>query len=63
MEICKYCNSAMHGEFENLNRNSYSFFYVCPNCKSVYEGKMQENKQGKRVLESRWYNPEKHKFE
>lgn len=46
MEICKYCNSVMHGEFETLNRNSYSFFYVCPNCKSVYEGKNARKQAG-----------------
>ena len=63
MEICKYCNSIMQGEFETLNRNTYRFFYVCSKCKSVYEGQMQEDKKGKKVLKSRWFNPEKGEFE
>ena len=63
MKICKYCNSAMQGEFETLSKDLYRFFYLCPNCKGVYEGKMQESKKGKKVLESRWYNPEKGEFE
>lgn len=42
MQICKYCNEAMMGEYETLPNNSYFFFYNCPKCRSVYEGKAKK---------------------
>ena len=39
MQICKYCNESMTGKFETLPNNSYFFFYNCPKCESIYEGK------------------------
>lgn len=60
MEICRYCNSSMYGEFETLRDKSYNFFFVCPECHSVYEGKKDKTNN---TLKSRWWNPEKNQFE
>ena len=60
MEICKYCNTTMIGEYETLRDKSCNFFFVCPNCKSVYEGKKNKNNI---VLKSRWWNNSIKKFE
>ena len=35
MEICKYCNSIMLGEYETKRNQSYDFFFACPECKSM----------------------------
>lgn len=60
MEICRYCNSSMTGEFETLKNKSYNFFYVCKKCKSIYEGTKDKNNI---VLKSRWFNTESKQFE
>lgn len=46
MEICRYCNSSMYREFETLRDKSYNFFFVCPECDSVYEGKKAKTNLG-----------------
>ncbi len=63
MQICKYCNELMIGEYETLSNNSYFFFYNCPKCRSIYEGKVKKNRNEFRVLEERWFNPKKNDFE
>ena len=68
MEICRYCKNIMRGETESLSSgNHYRFFYVCPECKAVYEGERKEKGKGvsKEVLinKSRWLNPETKKWE
>jgi len=51
MEICRYCNSSMYGEFETLRDKSYNFFFVYSKCHSVYEGKKDKTNK---TLKSRW---------
>lgn len=68
MEICRYCNNVMFGERESLSSgNHYRFFYVCHECKAVYEGERKEKGKGasKEVLvnKSRWFNPKTKEFE
>lgn len=63
MQICKYCNEKMISEYETLPNNSYFFFYNCPKCGSVYEGKAKKNKDGEKILEERWFDPSKNNFE
>ncbi|MBR3153041.1 MAG: hypothetical protein IKF52_05550 [Clostridia bacterium] len=60
MKICQYCNSKMCSEFETQKDKSYNFFYICLNCRSIYEGKKDKNNI---VLKSRWWNNDKRKFE
>ena len=63
MQICKYCNNTMQGEFETLKNKSYRFFYICPKCKSIYEGETKENKISREIIKSRWFNPSTKEFE
>lgn len=60
MELCKYCNTIMNGEYETLKNKSYNFFYTCPNCKSIYEGTKKDNLQ---IIKSRWFNSSTNQFE
>lgn len=63
MEICKFCNNKMLGEFETLKNGEYNFFYVCHNCSSIYEGRVKETNKEKKIIYSRWYNPKTNNFE
>ena len=50
----------MIGEYETKRNQSYDFFFVCPECKSIYEGTRDRNNI---VLKSRWWNSKKKEFE
>ena len=63
MQLCKYCNTIKHGEFETLKDKSYMFFYTCPKCKSIYEGKAKTIKKETKVIKSRWYNSKEQRCE
>jgi RNase P subunit RPR2 len=64
MEVCKYCNTLMNGEYETLtSSNHYRFFYNCPKCGAIYEGERKD--KGNLILfnKSRWFNPTTKQFE
>ena len=61
--FCKYCQSKMTGEFETLGKNRYRFFFICPNCKSVYEGVKEDNNNNVVYNNARWFNPLTKTFE
>ena len=64
MQICKYCNTQMMGEYETLsNSRHFRFFYSCPNCKAIYEGERKEKGAEIVISKSRWYNPKSEEFE
>ena len=63
MQTCNYCSEIMMGEYETLPNNSYFFFYNCPKCGSVYEGKAKKNRNERKILEERWFDPSKNNFE
>ena len=64
MEICKYCNSQMIGEYETLtSSNHYKFFFTCPKCGAVFEGERKNKGPEIILIKSRWFNPNTKQFE
>ena len=59
MKFCKFCGKEMIGEFETNRNNSHKFkvFYNCQHCHAVCDGEYIENKNGKRIITEKWWNP------
>ena len=49
----------MIGEFETNRNNYHKFkaFYNCQHCHAVCDGEYIEDKNGKRIITEKWWNP------